>query len=260
MAGVIAHEMNANFRATSAPSIEKAGDLASILTNLTDGDILFIDEIHRLRRAVEEILYSAMEDYKLDIVIGKGPAARSVKLDLPRFTLIGATTQTGNLAGPLRDRFGHQYRLEYYADGDIQRIIERSAKILETTIEPDAAKLLAQRSRLTPRIANRLLKRVRDFADVNGNGVINIATAKEALKMLEIDELGLDPADRNMLTLMIEKYGDKPVGLNTIAALTGDEPSTIENYYEPFLMQLGMIQRTPKGRMVTNIAREHLGL
>ena len=224
MAGVIAHEMNANFRATSAPSIEKAGDLASI------------------------------------IVIGKGPAARSVKLDLPRFTLIGATTQTGNLAGPLRDRFGHQYRLEYYADSDIQRIIERSAKILETTIEPDAAKLLAQRSRLTPRIANRLLKRVRDFADVNGDGVINIATAKEALKMLEIDELGLDPADRNMLTLMIEKYGDKPVGLNTIAALTGDEPSTIENYYEPFLMQLGMIQRTPKGRMVTNIAREHLGL
>ena len=260
MAGVIAHEMNANFRATSAPSIEKAGDLASILTNLTDGDILFIDEIHRLRRAVEEILYSAMEDYKLDIVIGKGPAARSVKLDLPRFTLIGATTQTGNLAGPLRDRFGHQYRLEYYADSDIQRIIERSAKILETTIEPDAAKLLAQRSRLTPRIANRLLKRVRDFADVNGDGVINIATAREALKMLEIDELGLDPADRNMLTLMIEKYGDKPVGLNTIAALTGDEPSTIENYYEPFLMQLGMIQRTPKGRMVTNIAREHLGL
>ncbi len=260
MAGVIAHEMNANFRATSAPSIEKAGDLASILTNLTDGDILFIDEIHRLRRAVEEILYSAMEDYKLDIVIGKGPAARSVKLDLPRFTLIGATTQTGNLAGPLRDRFGHQYRLEYYANADIQKIIERSAKILETTIDADAAKLLAERSRLTPRIANRLLKRVRDYADVNGDGKITVDVAKRALEMLEIDELGLDPADRNMLTLMIEKYGDKPVGLNTIAALTGDEPTTIENYYEPFLMQLGMIQRTPKGRIVTDIAREHLGL
>jgi len=260
MAGVIAHEMNANFRATSAPSIEKAGDLASILTNLTTGDILFIDEIHRLRRAVEEILYSAMEDFKLDIVIGKGPAARSVKLDLPHFTLVGATTQTGNLSGPLRDRFGHSYRLEYYADKDIQQIIERSAKILDTKIEPEAAELLAKRSRLTPRIANRLLKRVRDYADVNGDGVIDMPTAQSALKMLEIDELGLDPADRNMLTLMVQKYGDKPVGLNTIAALTGDEASTIENYYEPFLMQLGMIQRTPKGRVVTDVARQHLGL
>ena len=260
MAGVIAHEMNANFRATAAPSIEKAGDLASILTNLADGDILFIDEIHRLRRAVEEILYSAMEDYKLDIVIGKGPAARSVKLDLPRFTLIGATTQTGNLAAPLRDRFGHAFRLEYYANNDIRQIIERSAKILDTKIEPAAADLLAQRARLTPRIANRLLKRVRDYADVNGNGIIDTAIAHDALRMLEIDELGLDPADRNMLTLMIEKYGDKPVGLNTIAALTGDEASTIEDYYEPFLMQLGMIQRTPRGRVVTDLAKKHLGL
>ncbi len=260
MAGVIAHEMGANFRATAAPSIEKAGDLASILTNLTEGDILFIDEIHRLRRAVEEILYSAMEDYKLDIVIGKGPAARSVKLDLPRFTLIGATTQTGNLAAPLRDRFGHSYRLEYYADSDIQQIIERSARILDTKIEPDAAKLLATRSRLTPRIANRLLKRVRDFADVNGDGIIDVKITKSALEMLEIDDLGLDPADRNMLTLMIEKYGDKPVGLNTIAALTGDEASTIEDYYEPFLMQLGMIQRTPRGRIATDLAKKHLGL
>ena len=258
MAGVIAHEMGANFRATSAPSIEKAGDLASILTNLTDGDILFIDEIHRLRRAVEEILYSAMEDYKLDIVIGKGPAGRSVKLDLPHFTLIGATTQTGNLAAPLRDRFGHSYRLEYYSEDDIQKIIERSANLLEAKIEPDAAKLLAQRSRLTPRIANRLLKRVRDYADVNGDGIIDVPTANSALKMLEIDELGLDPADRNMLTLMLDKYGDKPVGLNTIAALTGDEASTIEDYYEPFLMRLGMIQRTPKGRIATDIARKHL--
>lgn len=260
MAGVIAHEMNANFRATAAPSIEKAGDLASILTNLADGDILFIDEIHRLRRAVEEILYSAMEDYKLDIVIGKGPAARSVKLDLPRFTLIGATTQTGNLAAPLRDRFGHAFRLEYYANNDIRQIIERSAKILDTKIEPAAADLLAQRARLTPRIANRLLKRVRDYADVNGDGIIDTAIAHDALRMLEIDELGLDPADRNMLTLMIEKYGDKPVGLNTIAALTGDEASTIEDYYEPFLMQLGMIQRTPRGRVVTDLAKKHLGL
>ena len=260
MAGVIAHEMGANFRATSAKKIKKAGDLASILTNLADGDILFIDEIHRLRRAVEEILYSAMEDYKLDIVIGKGPAARSVKLDLPRFTLIGATTQAGNLAGPLRDRFGHSYRLEYYSDGDIQKIIERSADILNTKIKPDAAKLLAERSRLTPRIANRLLKRVRDYADVNGDGIIDTKVANNALQMLEVDELGLDPADRNMLTLMYEKYGDKPVGLNTIAALTGDEASTIEDYLEPFLVQIGMIQRTPRGRVVTELAKKHLNL
>ncbi|MBP5634732.1 Holliday junction branch migration DNA helicase RuvB [Candidatus Saccharibacteria bacterium] len=259
MAGVIAHEMGANFRATSAPSIEKAGDLASILTNLADGDVLFIDEIHRLRRAVEEILYSAMEDYKLDIVIGKGTGAHSVRLDLPRFTLIGATTQTGALAAPLRDRFGHNFRLEYYAPTDIKSIIERSANILDTQIKPEAASLLAERSRLTPRIANRLLKRVRDYADVNGDGIIDVPTTEAALKLLEIDELGLDPADRNMLNLMIEKYGDRPVGLNTIAALTGDEASTIEDYYEPYLMQLGMIQRTPKGRVVTELGRKHLG-
>ena len=258
MAGVIAHEMNANFRATSAPSIEKAGDLASILTNLTDGDILFIDEIHRLRRAVEEILYSAMEDYKLDIVIGKGPAARSVRLDLPRFTLIGATTRTGSLAAPLRDRFGQSFRLEYYKNDDIQKIIERSAALLETKITPEAAQMLSTRSRLTPRIANRLLKRVRDFADVNADGFIDVPTAESALKMLEIDELGLDPGDRNMLTLMIEKYDDRPVGLNTIAALTGDEASTIEDFYEPYLMQLGFIQRTPKGRIVTPAAKAFL--
>ncbi len=259
MAGVIAREMNANFRATSAPSIEKAGDLASILTSLTDGDILFIDEIHRLRRAVEEILYSAMEDYKLDIVIGKGTTAHSVKLDLPHFTLIGATTQAGNLAGPLRDRFGHNFRLEYYGDNDIQKIIERSANLLNTKIEPEAAALLAKRSRLTPRIANRLLKRVRDYADVNGDGIIDMPSTKGALEMLEIDELGLDPADRNMLTLMIDKYGNRPVGLNTIAALTGDETSTIEDYFEPYLIQIGMIQRTPKGRIVTENAKKHLG-
>ena len=259
MAGVIAREMNANFRATSAPSIEKAGDLASILTSLADGDVLFIDEIHRLRRAVEEILYSAMEDYKLDIVIGKGSTAHSVKLDLPHFTLIGATTQAGNLAGPLRDRFGHNFRLEYYADDDIQKIIERSARLLDTKIEPEAAALLAKRSRLTPRIANRLLKRVRDYADVNGDGIIDVPSTKGALEMLEIDELGLDPADRNMLSLMIDKYGSRPVGLTTISALTGDEASTIEDYFEPYLMQLGMIQRTPKGRVVTEFAKKHLG-
>lgn len=258
MAGVIAHEMNANLRVTSGPSIEKAGDLASILTNLADGDVLFIDEIHRLRRAVEEILYSAMEDYKLDIVIGKGPAARSVRLDLPKFTIIGATTRTGALAAPLRDRFGHQFRLEYYQEKDIQKIIERSAGLLETKIEPEASKMLSTRSRLTPRIANRLLKRVRDYADVNSDGIIDTATATAALKMLEIDELGLDPGDRNMLKLMIDKYDDKPVGLNTIAALTGDEASTIEDFYEPYLMQLGFIQRTPKGRVVTQAAKDFI--
>ena len=218
MAGVIAREMNANLRATSAPSIEKAGDLASILTSLSDGDILFIDEIHRLRRAVEEILYSAMEDFKLDIVIGKGATAHSVKLDLPRFTLIGATTQAGSLAGPLRDRFGHSFHLEYYDENDIQKIIERSAKLLDTKIEPDAAALLAQRSRLTPRIANRLLKRVRDYADVNGDGIIDMSSTTSALEMLEIDEYGLDPADRNMLSLMIDRYGHRPIGLTTISA------------------------------------------
>ena len=258
MANVIAHEMGANLRSTSAPSIEKAGDLASILTNLTDGDVLFIDEIHRLRRAVEEILYSAMEDYKLDIIIGKGTGAHDVKLDLPHFTLIGATTQTGNLAAPLRDRFGHSYRLEYYGTDDIRHIIERSAGLLNTQISPDAAALLAERSRLTPRIANRLLKRVRDYADVNGDGIIDTKIANSALEMLEIDELGLDPADRNMLSLMLEKSNGKPIGLNTIAALTGDETSTIEDYFEPYLMQIGMIQRTPKGRIVTELAKRHL--
>lgn len=258
LAGIIAHEMNANLRVTSGPAIEKAGDLASILTNLADGDVLFIDEIHRLRRAVEEILYSAMEDFKLDIVIGKGPAARSVRLDLPRFTVIGATTRTGSLAAPLRDRFGHQYRLEYYQDNEIRLIIERAAKILGSDISSDAANLLAGRARLTPRIANRLLKRVRDYADVNGDGIIDRRTATSALRMLEIDELGLDPADRNMLQLMLDNYDDRPVGLTTIAALTGDEASTIEDFYEPYLMQLGLIERTPRGRRVTQKARQHL--
>ncbi len=258
MAGVIAHELSASLRVTSGPAIERAGDLASILTNLKDGDVLFIDEIHRLRRAVEEVLYSAMEDYKLDIVIGKGPAARSVRLDLPRFTVIGATTRTGSLAGPLRDRFGIIHRLEYYKEPEIEQIINRTAGILKTKIQPEAAKLLATRSRLTPRIANRLFKRVRDWADVNGDGIIDVPVANGALKLMEIDYLGLDPADRNMLRLMWENYGDKPVGLTTIAALTGDETTTIEDFYEPYLMQLGLLARTPKGRVVTEKGRKHL--
>lgn len=258
MANIIAHELGANLRVTSGPAIERAGDLASILTNLQNGDVLFIDEIHRLRRTVEEILYSAMEDYQLDIVIGKGPAARSVRLDLPKFTVVGATTRTGSLAGPLRDRFGLIHRLEYYKIPEIERIISRTAKLLGTEIAEEATHLLATRSRLTPRIANRLTKRVRDFADVNGDGMIDTKLATGALDLMEIDELGLDPADRNMLELMLENYGDRPVGLNTIAALTGDEASTIEDYYEPYLLQLGLIERTPRGRAVTNKAKKHL--
>lgn len=258
MANIIAHELGANLRVTSGPAIERAGDLASILTNLQAGDVLFIDEIHRLRRTVEEVLYSAMEDYKLDIVIGKGPAARSVRLDLPAFTVVGATTQTGSLAGPLRDRFGLMHRLEYYKIPEIAQIISRTAKILGTQIDPVATELLSTRSRLTPRIANRLTKRVRDYAEVHGDGTISVELAQGALDLMEIDELGLDPADRNMLQLMLDNYGDRPVGLTTIAALTGDEPSTIEDYYEPYMLQLGLIERTPRGRAVTPKAKKHL--
>lgn len=259
MATVIANEMGASIRVTAGPAIERAGDLASILTNLQDGDILFIDEIHRLSRTVEEVLYAAMEDYKLDIVIGKGPAARSVRLDLPRFTVIGATTRTGALAAPLRDRFGHIYRLEFYTPDEIARIITRSAGILGSKLEQSAAGMLSTRARLTPRIANRLLKRVRDYADVNGDGIIDTTTTAKALEMLEIDSMGLDPADRNMLSLMIDTYGDNPVGLATIAALTGDEATTIEDFYEPFLLQIGFIERTPRGRRATTRAYLHLG-
>lgn len=259
MATVIANEMNASIRVTAGPAIERAGDLASILTNLQDGDVLFIDEIHRLSRAVEEVLYSAMEDYKLDIVIGKGPAARSVRLDLPKFTVIGATTRTGSLAAPLRDRFGLIHRLEFYTPEEIERIITRAASILESQIDAPAAQDLSTRVRLTPRIANRLLKRVRDYADVNGDGIIDGATTRQALALLEVDELGLDPADRQLLRSMIENYGDNPVGLATLAALTGDEASTIEDFYEPYLLQIGFIERTPRGRRVTQKARRHLG-
>ena len=259
MATVIANEMGKGIRVTSGPAIERAGDLASILTNLQDGDILFIDEIHRLSRAVEEVLYSAMEDYKLDIVIGKGPAARSVRLDLPAFTVIGATTRTGSLAAPLRDRFGHIYRLEFYTPAEIAQIITRSANILQAQIDDSSANMLSTRARLTPRIANRLLKRVRDYADVNGDGIIDTVHTQAALDMLEIDELGLDPADRNMLSVMLSNYADNPVGITTIAALTGDEVTTIEDFYEPYLLQIGFIEKTPRGRRVTAKAKRHLG-
>lgn len=260
MATVIANEMGTNLRVTAGPAIERAGDLASILTNLSDGDILFIDEIHRLGRNVEEVLYSAMEDFKLDIMIGKGPAARSVRLDLPKFTVIGATTRTGALTAPLRDRFGMIHRLEFYKTQEIARIIERASRILESKIDSASADVLSKRARLTPRIANRLLKRVRDYADVNGDGIIDVEITKSALQLLEIDELGLDSGDRNLLNSIIKNYGRNPVGLNTIAALTGDETSTIEDFYEPYLLQIGFIERTPRGRRVTAKAFDHMGL
>ena len=259
MANVIAHEMGKNIRVTAGPAIEKAGDLASILTNLSDGDILFIDEIHRLGRTVEEVLYSAMEDFKLDIMIGKGPAARSVRLDLPKFTVIGATTRTGALSAPLRDRFGHIHRLEFYTPDEIAHIITRASRILESKINDEAAAMLSTRARLTPRIANRLLKRVRDYADVNGDGIIDGPTTEAALQLMEVDELGLDPGDRNLLMSIIDNYGDNPVGLNTIAALTGDEMTTIEDFYEPYLLQIGFIERTPRGRRVTPKGYKHVG-
>lgn len=259
MATVIANEMGAQIRVTSGPAIERAGDLASLLTNLQDGDILFIDEIHRLHRVVEEVLYSAMEDFKLDIMLGKGPSARSLRLDLPKFTIIGATTRTGALAAPLRDRFGMIHRLEFYNPTEIQQIIERAAAILNVRIHNQAAETLATRARLTPRIANRLLKRVRDYADVNGDGIIDHHISSQALKLLEIDELGLDPADRMLLLAIIDNYHGGPVGVETLAALTSEERGTIEDFYEPYLMQIGLLERTPRGRKVTPKAYKHLG-
>ncbi len=259
LATVVANEMGAQIRVTSGPAIERAGDLASLLTNLSDGDILFIDEIHRLHRTVEEVLYSAMEDFKLDIMLGKGPSARSLRLDLPKFTLIGATTRTGNLAAPLRDRFGMIHRLEFYKPAEIKQIIERAADILKVKIAPQAAEELSKRSRLTPRIANRLLKRVRDYADVNGDGIIDTAISTQALKLLEVDELGLDPADRMLLLAIIDNYRGGPVGVETLAALTAEERSTIEDFYEPYLMQIGLLERTPRGRKVTHKTYLHLG-
>jgi len=259
MATVISHEMGANIRVTSGPAIERAGDLASLLTNLQDGDILFIDEIHRLNRNVEEVLYSAMEDFKLDIMLGKGPSARSLRLDLPKFTIIGATTRTGSLAAPLRDRFGMIHRLEFYQPSEVQQIIERAAKILNVPIDKTAAHELAKRARLTPRIANRLLKRVRDYADVNGDGIIDSKVSSSALALLEVDELGLDPSDRQLLIAIIDNYKGGPVGVETLAALTAEERSTIEDFYEPYLMQIGLLERTPRGRKVTHKAYKHLG-
>lgn len=258
MATVIANEMGAQIRVTSGPAVERAGDLASILTNLEEGDILFIDEIHRLNRSVEEVLYSAMEDFKLDIMLGKGPSAKSMRLDLPKFTIIGATTRTGSLAAPLRDRFGLQHRLEFYNDREIAKIIKRSASILGISIDDKSAEYLSGRARLTPRIANRLLKRVRDYADVNGDGIIDHSVSQKAMDMLEIDELGLDPSDRRVVMAIIDNYAGGPVGIKTLAALTGDEESTIEDFFEPYLIKIGLIERTPRGRKATHKAYKHL--
>ena len=260
LSGVIANEMGVNIRTTSGPAIEKQGDLAAILTNLQEGDVLFIDEIHRLSRAVEEILYPAMEDYALDIIIGKGPSARSIRLPIPRFTLIGATTRAGQLSTPLRDRFGVPLRLELYTPSELATIVKRSANILDIKITESGALAIASRSRGTPRIANRLLKRVRDFALVKGDGIITPEIADMALKALEIDDLGLDNIDRKMLTAIIKFYSGGPVGLETIAATIGEEAITIEDVYEPYLMQIGFLSRTPRGRCVTHLAYEHLGI
>lgn len=260
MAGVIAAEMGTNVRITSGPAIERAGDLASILTNLAEGDILFVDEIHRLPKTVEEVLYPAMEDYGIDVMLGKGPSAKSIRLDLPKFTLIGATTRAGALGAPFRDRFGLVHRLEFYSQDEMVQILTRSAHILGVTLEPAAARELAKRSRLTPRIANRLLRRLRDYAEVHGNGTISQDLAHKALDMLEIDELGLDASDRRLLSAIIEHYNGGPVGIDTIAALVSEERSTIEDVYEPFLMQIGFLERTPRGRKVTPKAHVHLGV
>ena len=260
LAGIIANELGVNFRITSGPAIEKAGDLAAILTNLDEHDVLFIDEIHRLSRSVEEVLYSAMEDYALDIIIGKGPSARSVRIDLPKFTLVGATTRAGALAAPLRDRFGIVSRLEYYKQEELEFIVTRAADILNIGIEQAGASEIARRSRGTPRIANRLLKRVRDFAQVVGDGVITADIADEALKRLHVDKMGLDRIDRRVLMCIIENYDGGPVGIETIAAAVSEERDTIEDVYEPYLMQLGFLGRTPRGRVATKLAYDHLGI
>jgi Holliday junction DNA helicase RuvB len=260
LASIISSEMGVNLRITSGPAIEKAGDLAAILTNLSTHDVLFIDEIHRLNRSVEEILYPAMEDYALDIIIGKGPSARSIRIDLPKFTLIGATTRAGLLTAPLRDRFGVINKLEMYTADELKDIVKRSAGILNIELDEEGAYEIARRSRGTPRIANRLLKRVRDFAQVIGSGIIDLKVAKHALDALEVDEIGLDGVDRNMLLSIITKFSGGPVGLDTLAASIGEDPGTIEDVYEPFLIQLGYINKTPRGRMVTRHAYEHFGL
>ena len=260
LAGIIAAELGVNFRVTSGPAIEKAGDLAAILTNLSDHDVLFIDEIHRLSRSVEEILYSAMEDYALDIIIGKGPSAKSIRIDLPKFTLIGATTRIGLLTSPLRDRFGVINRLDMYTVEELKLIVKRSSSILNIEIDDEAAVEIAARSRGTPRIANRLLKRVRDFAQIKWNGFISAEVAKTALDALEVDSKGLDNIDRELLYCIIEKYGGGPVGLDTIAASINEDAGTIEDVYEPYLLQLGFLSKTPRGRMATRLAYQHLGI
>lgn len=259
LAGIIAAEMGQNIRITSGPAIERPGDLASILTNLADGDVLFIDEIHRLSRSVEEVLYPAMEDYALDIMIGKGPTARSIRLDLPHFTLVGATTRAGLLSAPLRDRFGILFRLEMYTPEELSAIVSRSAGILNVDAEPEGILEIARRSRGTPRIANRMLRRVRDYAQTRAGGVITLEVAREALNMQGVDELGLDKLDRTMLLTAMDKFGGGPVGLDTLSAMTGEDATTIEDVYEPYLMQLGFMMRTPRGRVVTPAAYEHMG-
>ncbi len=260
LAFIVARQMGVNIRVTSGPAIERAGDLASLLTNLNQGDVLFIDEIHRLNKVVEEVLYPAMEDFALDIILGKGPGARSIRMDLPKFTLIGATTRIGLISSPLRDRFGATFRLEYYTPEELEKIIARSAKILKANINKEAAAVLGRRARFTPRIANRILKRVRDFAQVNGHATINKDVVAKALQLLEIDELGLDKNDRRILEALITKFGGKPVGLSTLAAATGEEEDTITDVHEPFLIRLGLLSKTPKGRQATETAYAHLGI
>ncbi len=260
LSNIIAMEMNSNIRITSGPAIEKPGDLAALLTNLSENDVLFIDEIHRINRSIEEILYPALEDYSLDIIIGKGPSARSIRLDLPKFTLIGATTRAGSLSTPLRDRFGIVCRLELYNVDELETIVKRSAGIMNINIDTEGAREIAKRSRGTPRIANRLLKRVRDYALVLGDGDINLEITRTALLKLEIDDLGLDNIDRKLLETIIVKYGGRPVGIETLAATIGEETETIEDVYEPYLMQIGFLARTPRGRMATPLAYKHLGV
>ena len=259
LAHIIAKEMNNNIKVTSGPALEKVGDLAAILSNLQDGEILFIDEIHRLNKSIEEVLYPALEDYVLDIIIGKGPAARTIRMPLNKFTLIGATTKIGTISAPLRDRFGHTFHLEFYENEDIEKIIKRNAKLLDVEIHPEASQLVATRARRTPRIANRLLKRVRDYTQVKGDGTIHNNIAKSALNLLAIDHLGLDIIDRRLLSALIEKFSGGPAGLGTLAAAISEECNTIETIYEPFLLQLGFIERTPRGRKATKLAYEHLG-
>ena len=260
LAAVVANEMGANLKTTSGPAIERTGDLAAILTNLEEGDVLFVDEIHRLNHAIEEVLYPAMEDYFLDIVIGKGPAARSIRLDIPHFTLVGATTRSGLLTGPLRDRFGINARLDYYTPAELAQIVARSARILGVEVDEEGAAEIASRSRGTPRLANRLLKRVRDYAQVRGDGRVTLASAQEALAFFEVDEMGLDWMDNKILSTLAETFAGRPVGLSTLASAVGEDPGTIEDMFEPFLLQQGLIDRTPKGRVATPRAFSHLGL